>query len=312
MALRWAADLGASEGRLWFFAFFVIGALGGSLMSLAVGPQNLVSVGASGAPMGLFAALFIGGFLVPAGTAIRTRLQVNSTVDLHPVAAADLLIVFWPGNIDYGVHFGGAIAGSTVAALLLKFWPKTARIPQVSDSRRRHCHRGGLLFVVSAGPAVVNYPKYDIVIIPRAEFPGSIAGSPGARGNLAARYPQDPRAYPISAKPWRRPKMTWAQSARRRASASTQAQTYEAIFRAQFKDVMAAVLGAFSWQSTRGGTKSWSWRAQYFVTPGDKGVENLQKLLTDRHLCDAEQSRRALSCGHFISTAYRRRRSPGP
>jgi membrane associated rhomboid family serine protease len=35
-------------GRLWFFMFFAVGALSGSLASLAVQPANLISVGASG------------------------------------------------------------------------------------------------------------------------------------------------------------------------------------------------------------------------------------------------------------------------
>jgi membrane associated rhomboid family serine protease len=43
-------------GRLWFFAFFAVSALGGSLVSLVVGPANLVSVGASGALMGMLPA----------------------------------------------------------------------------------------------------------------------------------------------------------------------------------------------------------------------------------------------------------------
>ena len=43
-------------GRAWLLALFAIGALGGSLMSLAINPPTLVSVGASGAIMGLLAA----------------------------------------------------------------------------------------------------------------------------------------------------------------------------------------------------------------------------------------------------------------
>ncbi len=44
-------------GRAWLGAIFVIGAIGGALFSLAFNADNLVSVGASGAVMGLFAAL---------------------------------------------------------------------------------------------------------------------------------------------------------------------------------------------------------------------------------------------------------------
>jgi hypothetical protein len=97
--------------------------------------------------------------------------------------------------------------------LLLKFWPKTARIPQARTVAAGIAIVGGLLFVVSAGFAVVNYPKYDIVIIPRAEFPGSIADRQARAATLAARHPQVRERIFTSAEPWRRPKMTWAQSA---------------------------------------------------------------------------------------------------
>ena len=43
-------------GRAWLLALFVLGALGGSAMSFAWNDPNVVSVGASGAIMGLLAA----------------------------------------------------------------------------------------------------------------------------------------------------------------------------------------------------------------------------------------------------------------
>jgi membrane associated rhomboid family serine protease len=106
-------------GRLWFFALFVIGAFGGSLMSLAVGSPNLISVGASGALMGLFAALCVSSFRLPPGTPARSRMQVASARVLVP----SLLPVFSTSSvhIDYGAHFGGALSGALVAAFLLKF-----------------------------------------------------------------------------------------------------------------------------------------------------------------------------------------------
>jgi hypothetical protein len=181
-------------------------------MSLAVGPQNLVSVGASGALMGLFAALFIGGFLVPAGTAIRTRLQVNSMRILIP----SLLPIFSSssvGHIDYGAHFGGAIAGAAAAALLLKFWPKTARIPQARTVA------AGIAIV--AGSCLSSAQVSPSSIIRNTTSSSSLEPNFRARSQTARRARQpSPRAIRrirerifTSAKPWRRPKMTWAQSA---------------------------------------------------------------------------------------------------
>jgi membrane associated rhomboid family serine protease len=146
-------------GRLWFFALFVISALGGSLVSLAVTPSNLISVGASGALMGLFAALFIGSFRVPAGTPARTKLQVNSLRTLIP----SLLPLFSSNSvihIDYGAHFGGALSGAVVAAFLLKFWPETERIPQLRKVAAATSIVGAILFVASACIVIANYPTY--------------------------------------------------------------------------------------------------------------------------------------------------------
>jgi membrane associated rhomboid family serine protease len=145
-------------GRLWFFVLFVVGAVGGSLMSLAVVPANLVSVGASGAIMGLFAALCVGSFHLPSGTAARSRMQINSARVLVP----SLLPLFSTSSvhIDYGAHFGGAIGGAVITAFLLKFWPKTERIPQLRKVAATASIVGAILFVASACIVVANYPTY--------------------------------------------------------------------------------------------------------------------------------------------------------
>ena len=130
-------------GRLWFFAFFVVGALGGALVSLAVMPPSLISVGASGALMGLFAALFISSFRGALASHERVRLQINSMRFLIP-ALFPLFSSASTEHIDYGAHAGGALSGAVLAAVLLKFWPPTERIPQLRKvaagilDRRRH------------------------------------------------------------------------------------------------------------------------------------------------------------------------------
>jgi membrane associated rhomboid family serine protease len=151
-------------GRLWFFALFVIGALGGSLMSLAVGSPNLISVGASGALMGIFAALCVGSFRLAFGTPARSRMQVNSARVLVP----SLIPLFSTSSvhIDYGAHFGGALSGAVVAAFLLKSWPETERIPQLRKVAAATSGVGAILFVASACIVVVNYPKYHVAVQP--------------------------------------------------------------------------------------------------------------------------------------------------
>jgi len=146
-------------GRLWFFAFFSIGALGGSLVSIAVNPINLVSVGASGALMGLFAALFVGSFRYPSGTAARTRLLLNSLRILVP-SLLPFLQTSSVGRIDYGAHIGGTLSGAILALALLKCWPEGARIPQFRKAAAGSAAIGALLFMASSGLAIVNYPKF--------------------------------------------------------------------------------------------------------------------------------------------------------
>jgi rhomboid protease GluP len=180
-------------GRLWFFAFFVIGALGGSLMSLAVGPANVVSVGASGALMGMFAALFVGAFRLPAGPR-RQRLQTNAMQvlipSLLPFFSATSLV-----HIDYGAHFGGAISGGLLAAVLLKFWPSDQRIPQLRMVAAGVSIIGAILMVASTGIAAGNFSNYSVVLIPQEEFPKDAADRQARAADLAARYPRDPRSH---------------------------------------------------------------------------------------------------------------------
>lgn len=145
-------------GRLWFFALFVTGAIGGSLMSLAVAPANLISVGASGAIMGLFAALCVGSFRLASGTRARSRMQINSARVLVP----SLLPLFSTSSvhIDYGAHFGGAIGGAVATAFLLRFWPDSERIPQLRKVAAAISIVGTILFVASAGIVIAEYPTY--------------------------------------------------------------------------------------------------------------------------------------------------------
>lgn len=145
-------------GRLWFFAFFTVGALGGSLVSAAVNPVNQVSVGASGALMGMFAALFVSAFRFPFGTAARTSLVLNSLRILVPS-----LLPFFPaaggGRINYGAHVGGMLSGGIMALLLLMCWPEGARIPQLRPVAAAVSALGVLLFVTSGGLAIARHQQ---------------------------------------------------------------------------------------------------------------------------------------------------------
>ena len=59
--------LEALIGPAWLVVLFFLGALGGSLMGLAVNSAEVVSVGASGAVMGLLAAALVASLRLPRG-----------------------------------------------------------------------------------------------------------------------------------------------------------------------------------------------------------------------------------------------------
>jgi len=181
-------------GRLWFFAFFAVSALGGSLVSLAIGPANLVSVGASGALMGLFAGLFVSSFRLASGMPARLRLQINSLRILIP----SLLPSFSGAtglHIDYGAHAGGALAGAALAFALRRSWPETATIPQWRRAAAIIAVSGIVLFAGSAGLVVSHYPDYHVTVIPESELPRTAEQYRDRAASLVARYPDDPRSH---------------------------------------------------------------------------------------------------------------------
>lgn len=115
-------------GWRWFAAIFAVSALGGALASLWINGPDIVGVGASGGVVGLFAAAIVASFHFPVG-ASRSRLQVGAMQilipSLLPVISASAGL-----HIDYAAHFGGAVAGGLLAALLLRLWPNEAAVPR--------------------------------------------------------------------------------------------------------------------------------------------------------------------------------------
>lgn len=270
-------------GRLWFFAFFVVGALGGALVSLAVVPPSLISVGASGALMGLFAALFISSFRPALASHERVRLQINSMRFLIP-SLFPLFSSASTEHIDYGAHVGGALSGAMLAGVLLKFWPPTERIPQLRKVAAGISIAGAILFVASAGIAVANYPKYDIAVIPNAELPKSAADRRARAADLAKRYPDDPRSHLFLGDALDAAKDNAGAERELRLALST-AQAHPVIFAPQV-EVSRAVLGLFlAQQGKRDEAKDIAGPACSSLA-GKKGAEKLLQLLTDQHLCD--------------------------
>lgn len=115
-------------GSGWFAAVFAGSAIAGSLMSLAFNPPNLVSVGASGGIVGLFAATALASRHFPRGRMRTLMLKTAAQTllpSLIPLATA-------PGGdkIDYASHFGGALGGAALGAALLALWPQALIRPR--------------------------------------------------------------------------------------------------------------------------------------------------------------------------------------
>jgi len=94
-------------GRSRMFAFYVVAAVGGSLMSFAFG-ASVVSVGASGAVFGMF------GLLAGALAVHRPALGPNTRgvfINVVTLIGLNLFIGFTSAGIDNWGHIGGLLTG---------------------------------------------------------------------------------------------------------------------------------------------------------------------------------------------------------
>jgi membrane associated rhomboid family serine protease len=106
--------------------------LGGSFAVVYFSP-NVLTIGASGAIFGLFAALAVAGFRL--GKPGRQILQQSTGI-----IVINLVISFLPGtNISYDAHIGGLVAGGIVGLVLFRM-PRqliAETVPQGSNYAQR-------------------------------------------------------------------------------------------------------------------------------------------------------------------------------
>lgn len=95
-------------GRLRFGALYLLSGLAGSALSYALGPQQEIAAGASGAVFGLFA-----GFYVLQRRRGGDVSQIGVTIGLN------LVLSFTISGIDWRGHVGGLIGGALVTAALV-------------------------------------------------------------------------------------------------------------------------------------------------------------------------------------------------
>lgn len=181
-------------GRAWFAALFVVGGLGGSLLSIAINPPNIVSVGASGAIMALAAAAMVISYRLGPSVA-RTQIQHGLLQILVPSLIP--LATHFGGKVDYGAHLGGAITGVIAGLGVMQTWSRTSALP----SRRTFafaCSIAALAVVAYAViPLMQQYKSYQLaaLMMPRDKVPATNEDGKKRSVALLADYPRDPRSH---------------------------------------------------------------------------------------------------------------------
>lgn len=175
----------------WFAAIYFTGGLAGTILSMAINPADVLSVGASGAIMATLAALFTLSFHAGAP---RPNL-------MRRVAAASLFPALIPAvssggaTVDVHAHLGGCLAGAVLAFAMLIFWQEEDEYPQ-----------GRSLAAILAGVWVAltvwafsastqtyaHYAKDGLGYIPPNEMPKDMMSGSYA---LVEKYGKDPRAH---------------------------------------------------------------------------------------------------------------------
>jgi rhomboid protease GluP len=181
-------------GPRWFAGLYVIGGLGGALVSVFVNAPDVPSVGASGAIMGVLGAAFICGSSARSGPKGR-RMQTWALRLIIPA-----LIPFAANNhVDFACHLGGVLSGLAAGVLLLMSWTRGEDRPAFG-AIAAVIGAVGLAFGVLAFTLFAQGSNAAVVanaasgLIPEAEMPAGFVDSDRAR-DLLARYPHDPRAH---------------------------------------------------------------------------------------------------------------------
>jgi len=120
-------ELERRVGSVPFAVFYVAAAAGGSAAAFALGPIDMVAVGASGAIFGLFGAWIYVSYRMrhtPAGQAQFRQLSVLLAINLA-------LPLFIP-NVAWEAHVGGLVFGAAMAAV----WGAVAAGKPQAEARR--------------------------------------------------------------------------------------------------------------------------------------------------------------------------------
>jgi rhomboid protease GluP len=183
-------------GRAWFAAVFVVSGITGAVLSLLINPASIISVGASGAIMGLFAAAFAVAYRYPEGSPMRTFLISGSLRVLIP-SMLPLFNGLFGAQIDYAAHLGGAIGGVAIGAGLVLAWRREEELPPYRKLAWAIAGAGICAVIYSGTQIASGYAQYDMeaYLIPAPELPKGIPAAKAKSAELVASFPRDPRAH---------------------------------------------------------------------------------------------------------------------
>jgi len=182
-------------GRAWFGLIYAAGAVCGSLGSLMFNGASIVSVGASGAITGLFAAMLVTSRHFPVGR-LRATLQRNAIYVLIP-ALLPLTGALSGKKVDYGAHFGGAVGGVAAGLLILAVWSSASPLPSGRRIAAAIACVSTLALAYPVFGVARNYESVSLMaqFIPAERYPKSAAEVTARAQDLVKQYPRDPRAH---------------------------------------------------------------------------------------------------------------------
>jgi len=185
-------------GRAWLAATFVVSALGGAAASVLLNPPDVVTVGASGAIMGLLAMVLASSLHFAALDHAKRlrwvafRLLIPSLI---PFGAAS------GSAIDYNAHMGGAAAGGLMGFILLVAWPEEEDQPRLGAVAAGIGWLGLTAAIVAFALVTTRHETYIArgrLLAPDYLLPRKGWGTEAEARDLLARYPHDPRVRLIT------------------------------------------------------------------------------------------------------------------
>lgn len=182
-------------GRGWFAAIFGASALGGVAGSVFGNAHDLASVGASGAILGIVAALFAMSFHGGVD-AVKQRLMRRRAFIFGVPALLPLFLGLKSQAVDYHAHFGGAIVGGAIGLALATLWSGESFRP----SHARQAGRAALAILgLSMASCWFIGRQFQAeqaearLIIPSSDLIGNPMDVARRAPELMAEYPSDPR-----------------------------------------------------------------------------------------------------------------------